>query len=146
RILFFGTAGSTTNVAIGPFAEHLLNGQKQPKPIDLKANTSYRFRLFNLADGGPTVVSLTSGKDTVQWRAVAKDGAALPVALATSRPAALMFEPGEIYDFELSPKAGKLSLTFGPPPLPPGPPPASLKLPPNLPPPPPSKTMVINVR
>jgi FtsP/CotA-like multicopper oxidase with cupredoxin domain len=48
RVLFFGTAGSSTNVFLGPFAHHLLNGQEQPKPIDLAAGTTYRFRLFNL--------------------------------------------------------------------------------------------------
>jgi len=147
RILFFGTAGSSTNVVMGPFAEHLMNGQARPKPMDLKVGATYRFRLFNLADGGPTVVSLQSGKDPVSWRAVAKDGAQLPASQAVVRPATLMFDPGEIYDFEFTPtKAGKLSLVFGPPPLPPGPPPASLKLPPNLPPPPPTKTVVVNVR
>jgi FtsP/CotA-like multicopper oxidase with cupredoxin domain len=147
RVLFFGTAGSSTNVVVGPFAEHLLNGQARPSPMDMKAGTTYRLRLFNLADGGPTVVSLLAGKEPVAWRAVAKDGAALPASQAISRPARLVFEPGEIYDFDFTPaKAGKLSLIFGPPPLPPGPPPASFKLPPNLPPPPPIKTMVVNVR
>jgi FtsP/CotA-like multicopper oxidase with cupredoxin domain len=146
RLLFLGTAGSSDNLVIGPFAEHLLNGQRQPQPMELKAGMTYRFRLFNLADGGPTAIALLSGKDPVQWRAVAKDGAALPPSQATIQPAKLMFDPGEIYDFEVTPKAGQLALSFGPPAPPPGPPPANLKLPPNLPPPPPTKTLKINVR
>ncbi|MGH9883948.1 MAG: multicopper oxidase domain-containing protein [bacterium] len=147
RVLFFGTAGSSTNVVVGPFAEHLLNGEKQPKPMELKAKTTYRLRLFNLADGGPTQISITSGKDTMSWRAVAKDGYPLQASQAVARPAKLTFEPGEIYDFDLTPaKPGTLALTFGPPPTPPGPPPANLKIPANLPPPPPIKTVVVNVR
>jgi FtsP/CotA-like multicopper oxidase with cupredoxin domain len=142
RVLFFGTAGPTTNVIIGPFAHHLMNGVEQPKPMDLRAGTTYRFRLINLADGGPTLVSLARGKDPVTWRAVAKDGAALPASQATSRPATLMFDPGEIYDFELTPAKGDLALTFGPPPPPPGSPPP----PPNIPPPPPRRTVVVHVK
>ena len=146
RVFFVGTAGWTDNVIIGPFAEHLLNGQRQPKPMQLKAGAPYRFRMFNLADGGPTRITLMTGKDTVRWRAVAKDGATLAAAQATIRPANLTFDPGEIYDFELTPKAGEIALSFGPPPFPPGPPPANLKIPANLPPPPPIKTLKITVR
>jgi FtsP/CotA-like multicopper oxidase with cupredoxin domain len=143
RVLFFGTSGPTTNVIFGPFAHHTMNGAEQPKPMDLRAGATYRFRLINLADGGPVLVSLLSGKNPVMWRAVAKDGAALPASQATSRPAALMFDPGEIYDYEFTPaKPGNLALTFGPPPPPPGSPPP----PPNIPPPPPTRTVVVHVK
>ncbi|MEP6493159.1 MAG: multicopper oxidase domain-containing protein [bacterium] len=139
RVLFFGTAGSTRNVIVGPFANHTLNGEQQPGPMELKAGAAYRFRLINLADGGPVTFSLSAGKQPVTWRAVAKDGAALPAVQATMRPAKLTFDPGEIYDFEFSPaKAGDLSLAFGPPPS--GPPP------PNTPPPPPTRTVAVHVR
>jgi FtsP/CotA-like multicopper oxidase with cupredoxin domain len=142
RVLFFGTSGPSTNVVIGPFSHHQMNGVEQPKPIDLKAGTTYRFRLIDLADGGPVFVTLKNGKEPVSWRAVAKDGAALPASQATARPAVLMFDPGEIYDFELTPKAGDLALTFGPPPPPPNAPPP----PPNFPPPPPTRTVAVRVR
>ena len=51
-------------------------------------------RMFNLADGGPTRITLMTGKDTVRWRALAKDGATLPAAQATVQPANLTFDPG----------------------------------------------------
>jgi hypothetical protein len=55
----------------------------------------------------------------------------------------LRFEPGEIYDFELTPaKAGDLTLSFGPMPLPPGLPP----LPPEVGSPPPTRQVVVRVR
>ena len=48
-------------------------------------------------------------------------GATLPPPQVTSRPASLVFDSGEIYDFEFTPaKAGNLQFTFGPVPLPPG--------------------------
>ena len=137
RVLFFGTAGSFTNLAMGPVSEHLMNGQARPKPMDLKVGATYRFRLFNLADGGPTIVSLLSGKDPVSWRAVAKDGAQLPASQAIVRPATLMFEPGEIYDFELIPKKGDYVLSFGL---------ASPPAPPGLPPNPPTRRVAVRVQ
>ena len=124
KILFFGTAGAATNVVFGPFPEYLMNGERHPTAMELKAGTRYRFRLINLAGDGPMFVGINDGKVPVSWQAVAKDGYTLPAAQATRRPAKLMFEPGEIYDFEYTPAAGgQLSLIFGPPPVPPGSPP-----------------------
>ena len=60
----------------------------------------------------------------MEWRAVAKDGYPLPANQANVRPAVLLFEPGEIYDFEFTPSApGELTLRFGMPGTPPPPPP-----------------------
>lgn len=124
KVLFFGTAGTGENVVFGPFPDFVLNGARQPEPMNLKAGTHYRFRLFNLAGDSPLVFSLNAGDTPITWRAVAKDGYPLPASQATSRPAALMFDPGEIYDFEYTPAApGELTLKFGPPPAPPGAPP-----------------------
>jgi hypothetical protein len=86
-------------------------------------------------------VSIAAGDAPVQWRATAKDGYPLPASQATQRPAVLTFDPGEIYDFELTPSAaGELTLKFGlppsvlnAPPPPPGlpfaPPPATIAVP-----------------
>jgi hypothetical protein len=98
-----------------------MNGREQPEAMNLRVGTTYRFRLINLADHGPVLVSLMDGNAPAVWRAVAKDGATLPPSQATSRPASLVFDAGEIYDFELTPwKTGDLAFTFGPVPLPPG--------------------------
>lgn len=143
RLFFFGTAGPLTNVIFGPFPNHVMNGVQTPQPMDLRAGQTYRFRLFNLAEGGPMLVSLTSGGRPVTWKAVAKDGAALPPSQVKMRIASVHFEPGEIYDFEVTPAdPGDLTLTFGPAPLPPGLPP----LPPGFSPPPPRRSVLIRVR
>jgi hypothetical protein len=127
-----------------------MNGSPQPEPLDLKAGTRYRFRLFNLAGDLPMMVSLKQGDTPIEWRAVAKDGYPLGAAQAVLKPAMLLFDPGEIYDFEFTPaRAGELMLSFGlpafltaaPPPPPPGAPPAP-------PPPafPPTVSVVVHVR
>jgi FtsP/CotA-like multicopper oxidase with cupredoxin domain len=143
RVLVFGLAGHATNVVIGPFPHYLMNGSEQPEPMNLKAGTTYRFRVINITDEGPLLVSLSDGDTPVQWRAVAKDGATLPAGQATNRPARLVSDPGEIFDFEVTPaRAGELALRFGPPPPPPGSPPP----PPGFPPPPPTITVPVHVR
>ena len=149
KILFFGTAGTEQNPVFGPFPNFVLNGKTQPEPMNLKAGTRYRFRLFNLAGDQPLVVSLNAGDAPITWRAVAKDGYPLPPAQATSRPAVLTSDPGEIYDFEYTPAApGELTLKFGPVPPPPTPPPAAGAAPPpgSPPPPPPTITVQVHVR
>ena len=146
RTLFFGTAGTVLSFAAAPPAV-LLNGSAHPAPMDLKAGTTYRFRLFNLAGDNPTFVSLNQQGKPVEWRAVAKDGYPLPASQATVRPAVLMFDPGEIYDFEFTPdKAGEFAFSFG---LPQPPPPPSPKAGEPTPPPsrvPPLVNVAVHVR
>ena len=148
RILFFGTAGTGTNVVLGPFPNYLMNGSTQPGPMTLKAGTRYRFRLFNLAGDLPTMVSLNQRDAPVEWRAVAKDGYPLPAGQAITKPAILVFDPGEIYDFEFTPaKVGELTFKFGLPPFPapPPPPPQPAGTPPQPAPPPLPPTVAVQV-
>jgi FtsP/CotA-like multicopper oxidase with cupredoxin domain len=143
RVLVFGVAGHATNVIVGPFPNYVMNGKTQPEAMNLTAGKRYRFRVINISDDGPLVLSLNAGGKPAQWRAVARDGATLPERQATFRPAALIFDPGQIYDFEFTPQAaGEMELKFGPPPPPPGSPPP----PPGLPSPPPTVTVPVHVR
>jgi FtsP/CotA-like multicopper oxidase with cupredoxin domain len=114
RIFFVSGAGPTDNVIRGPFAPLLLNGAEQPAPMTLRAGVTYRFRFLNLSDDFPTMIALKDGDRPATWRALAKDGAALPQKQATERPAMLVFDPGETYDFTFTPQgSGELSLSFG---------------------------------
>ena len=142
KLLFFGTAGMPKNVVFGPYPDVLMNGERQPSPMELRAGTKYRFRLFNLAGDSRTVVSLRAGDTPVDWTFIAKDGYPLPPSQVKRLPATLMFEPGEIYDFEYTPRAGELTLMFGPEPPPPNAPP----LPPIFSPPPPTIKVPVRVR
>jgi FtsP/CotA-like multicopper oxidase with cupredoxin domain len=142
KVLFFGTAGMTPNVVFGPYPEFVLNGERQPGAMMLRAGTRYRFRLFNLAGDVPTVVSINAGDKPIDWTFVAKDGYTLPPSQKRQQPAQLKFEPGEIYEFEYTPVAGELTLSFGPP----APPPNAPPLPPIFAPPPPTIKVPIRVR
>jgi len=93
----------------------------------------------------PFMVSINAGEAPISWRATAKDGYPLQASQATNRPAVLIFDPGEIYDFEYTPAAaGDLVLKFGVPPflIPPPPPPGA----PPAPQPPPTISVPIHVR
>jgi hypothetical protein len=102
-----------------------MNGDSTPAPMHLRAGQTYRLRLINIRGDQALVVSLMGGAGPVMWREVAKDGADLPASQAVTRPAALLFAPGEIYDFDFTPgAAGPLTFRFGDPPSPvPGAPP-----------------------
>ena len=89
----------------------ILNGETEPTPLAFDAGRTHRMRLvgIGLVRGGR--YTLTQGKDTVQWRAVAKDGADLPPAQATVRRAFVRLQAGETYDFEWTPTPGEYVLS-----------------------------------
>jgi FtsP/CotA-like multicopper oxidase with cupredoxin domain len=90
----------------------LLNGSATPAPLELRVGTRYRFRLINIHTYRPAMrveLKAADGGGRVHWRAIAKDGADLPGALATVRPAFFPLSNGETYDFEYTPAvAGEL--------------------------------------
>jgi FtsP/CotA-like multicopper oxidase with cupredoxin domain len=117
RILLFSDGGPTENVIAGPFPPGLLNGQAKPGPIELRAGEPtgsgdrHQWRPSQF-------LAITQGATPIAWRALAKDGADLPQNQAVMRPARMVFDPGEIYDFEYTPAApGELKLTYGTPPF-----------------------------
>ena len=114
RTFFFGTAGFIENLLADP-PSLIVNGSATPAPMQLTLGKTYRFRFFNLAGDNTTLVSINRGTTPVEWRAVAKDGYPLPPSQATMGPATLLFDPGEIYDFEFTPKErGQLTFAFAP--------------------------------
>ena len=116
RVLLLSDPRAASTERRGPFLP-LLNGQAQPEPMELRAGVTYRFRLINIRSNAPVALALLDGVQPAEWRPVAKDGADLPAAQAITRPAQLIFGPGEIYDYEFTPRApGELKLRFGFPP------------------------------
>jgi hypothetical protein len=57
---------------------------------------------------GSGELTLLSDTTPIRWRALAKDGADLPAALATERPARQLVSVGETYDFEVTLKEARL--------------------------------------
>ena len=114
RTFFFGTAGFIENLLTEP-PKLIVNGTATPAPMQLTAGKTYRFRFFNLAGDNATMVSMVKGTTPVEWRAVAKDGYPLPSSQTILKPAKLLFDPGEIYDFEFTPtERGELTFQFAP--------------------------------
>ncbi|MGH7710259.1 MAG: multicopper oxidase domain-containing protein, partial [Gemmatimonadaceae bacterium] len=97
RILLMGTAG--------PFSDSpaSLNGLTTAPPMELRAGTSYRLRFINISANENKAVRLLADTAVLRWRALGKDGAALPAHQAVMRPARLLMGAGETWDVELSP-------------------------------------------
>ena len=115
RVLVFSDGGPWSSfIDASTIPPTLLNGQPDPEALELRAGTTYRFRLINILTETRVRVELQRGEEPAEWRAIAKDGADLPPSLVTMRPAHLGFLPGEIYDFEFTPETpGELELAFG---------------------------------
>ena len=98
RVFLLGTAvdGDSIRMAI--------NGRHAPPPLELRAGTSYRFRLVNIHSAAPAVVALVRDSTPLAWRPVAKDGADLPPALRAEKRARLgRFGAGETWDVAWTP-------------------------------------------
>ncbi|HEU4996948.1 MAG TPA: multicopper oxidase domain-containing protein [Gemmatimonadaceae bacterium] len=89
----------------------VLNGSTAPPPLELRAGVKHRIRVINVtadeeADLGWFARADTTDSTLVTWRAIAKDGAYLPARVAIERPATVHINPGETWDFEVTPKVG----------------------------------------
>lgn len=77
----------------------VVNGDSAPPAIEMSLGTTHRLRLINIGIAGGVRFSLHKDTTVVTWRAIAKDGADLPPAQATLRPATQQLAVGETYDF-----------------------------------------------
>jgi FtsP/CotA-like multicopper oxidase with cupredoxin domain len=80
-----------------------INGSEDPRPMIFRSGTRYRLRIINIAPNLGANIQLGSTDHLSSWRAVAKDGANLPMRLATTQSAFLHIVSGEVYDFEFQP-------------------------------------------
>lgn len=104
-----------------------LNGSRAPPPRMVRAGATYRLRLINMMPAPRVNFELVSDSAVQRWRLVSKDGATVPAALRTPRPASLFVGVGETYDFEWTPSVGESVLKIQVM-LPPGEPPPPLLL------------------
>jgi FtsP/CotA-like multicopper oxidase with cupredoxin domain len=84
-----------------------VNGSASPAPMALAAGRAHRLRIVNIRTEFLTALSLRDGDAPATWRVVAKDGATIPPGRVRDVPAVLLFAPGEIYDVEVTPRAGR---------------------------------------
>jgi FtsP/CotA-like multicopper oxidase with cupredoxin domain len=120
-LIFFIKSGRERSGRTDPVPLEI-NGTANPDTVVLRAGRSYRMRFIGLQVQFPgAAVRLTARRDSVflagpdsmvvRWRPVAKDGADLPDAGRTVRPAQQIVSMGETYDFEFTPdRKGELRL------------------------------------
>lgn len=95
-----------------PYA--LVNGRRLPPPLRLTVGETHRLRLVSIHPDWVIFFTLRNDTTVARWRAIAKDGADLPPALATLRPANINMGPGETADFEFTPtEVGRWRLEVG---------------------------------
>jgi manganese oxidase len=96
-----------------------INGSSEPVTKELTVGTTYRLRIADIAVFRHSLwVRVRRDSSLVSWRAVAKDGFALPASQARVGRSAARVTSGETADFELTPdKAGELTLEIGTPTL-----------------------------
>ncbi len=75
-----------------------------------KAAVRHRIRIINITPGDIFVASLGKADGPVQWRHVAKDGAAVATGMDTPQPAVQTIAVGETYDFEYDAPPGRAGL------------------------------------
>jgi FtsP/CotA-like multicopper oxidase with cupredoxin domain len=104
HVMIFGQDGPSDSGLV------VMNGAAPPRPLAVQAGVRQRFRFVNMIPQDMVELDLNADGRRARWTAVAKDGADLPAGQRSERDAALMFGPGETYDFEMTPKRGTIRL------------------------------------
>ena len=104
-------------ISDAPHGAIVINGSASPAAVNLHPGSTYRIRVANIAsDRGNLLVRVVRDSTLESWRPVAKDGFALPVNQATTRPSIARVVTGETADFELTPTtSAELRLEIGSP-------------------------------
>lgn len=103
HVIIAGGGGPEVEKKIeSPYA--LVNGRRSPRPLHLTVGEKHRLRIISIHPDWRINFSLRTDSTVLRWRAIAKDGADLPPALATMRPANIEMGPGETADFEVIPQ------------------------------------------
>lgn len=123
KVLVFGDKGPLID-QLGAFPPLILNGGSDA-PIELKAGTTYRFRLINISADNEAVINMKDGDQPLSWTIVARDGMELPAAKQVAAPATLHTSAGQIYDVVFTATANT-KLTFNAPAGGPGSPPPTV--------------------
>jgi FtsP/CotA-like multicopper oxidase with cupredoxin domain len=81
----------------------LVNGSRTPRPLEMTVGDTNRIRIVSIHADEVLNFRFGTEESAARWRPLARDGADLPVALRTSRPAVMTMGPGETADFTFVP-------------------------------------------
>ena len=88
-----------------------INGKSIPDTLRLTAGERYRLRIIHIIPDWTARIALLQGERVLEWKALAKDGAELPLHQQRVRAADFIAGPGETMDFEYRPEVpGMLKL------------------------------------
>ncbi len=113
-------ADSTTEAIRAAGAPSMINGRRDPLPIELVAGATHRLRFISIGAVTMKGVRLLEGDTVLRWLPVAKDGAEFPLGQRTESAARSGLAAGETLDVLVTPmRAGEWVLevtsTYGPP-------------------------------
>jgi FtsP/CotA-like multicopper oxidase with cupredoxin domain len=110
HVLVLGRSGLTSewDSIAGDSSSAVLNGERAPR-FAWKSAAGHRLRLINITPDDILSVCLRSAEGPLEWRPLAKDGAPLDPAAATTA-ACQTIAVGETYDFEYRTPAGRRTL------------------------------------
>ena len=96
---------TTATLASDLFSYVLINGERRPQPMILRAGTPHRFRFINMTTtDAVSLISIESARGPVTWRPLAVDGATLPASQQISESALGTITIGKTLDFEYTPQ------------------------------------------
>jgi FtsP/CotA-like multicopper oxidase with cupredoxin domain len=91
----------------------LVNGDRNPAPLELAAGVTQRLRFVNIGPANGVVYRIMQETALVRWRVVAKDGADLPAHQVQASDALYRIAVGETFDAELELPPGEYRLIAG---------------------------------
>lgn len=101
RIIVFGD--STTDSIRTRGAPSMINGRRDPAPLELTAGATHRLRFISIGAVSLKRVRLLEADSVLRWMPVAKDGAELPPARRVETTADQWLAPGETMDVLVTP-------------------------------------------
>ena len=90
----------------------VVNGDTTAPPLELVAGRTHRLRFVNIGPAQRVRLSVLRDSMPATWRPLAKDGADLPAAQSTERPAAQLVRVGETFDVALTLEPGAYDLVM----------------------------------
>ena len=113
-------ADSTADSLPGRTPPSMINGRREPAPIELRAGATHRLRFISIGAVTRKQVRLLEGGTVLRWTPVAKDGAEFPLAQRAESEADQVLAAGETMDVLVTPaRIGDLVLevtsVYGPP-------------------------------
>ncbi len=96
-------ADSTTDPLVGGTPPSMINGRRDPAPIELLVGTAHRLRFISIGAVTARQLRLLDGETVLRWTPVAKDGAEFPSTQRAESVAEQFLAAGETMDVVVTP-------------------------------------------